>query len=398
LSLELTVLLPCLNEARTLADCIATALACIQTHGLSAEVVVADNGSTDGSQEIATRSGARVISVPERGYGAALYHGAMGARGKFIIMADADGSYDLSDLMPYVVKLREGYDLVMGNRFAGGIKPGAMPWKNRYIGNPVLTGIGRVLFRTPVRDFHCGMRGFTREAFLRMDLRTSGMEFASEMAVKATLSGMRLTEVPTTLSPDGRDRPPHLRPWRDGWRHLRFMLLYSPRWTFLLPGLMLMAFGLILGVSIWNGPVKVGRFYLAVHTMAYAAAMVLIGYQAVLFALLTKTFAMTEGLVPFDARLKRMYTYVTLETGLVAGAALIGAGVVLALTAVWRWRGLQFGLINDPGATLRLVIPSVLALVMGSQTVLFSVFLSVLGLAVRRPVPVSGASQGPGAA
>jgi glycosyltransferase involved in cell wall biosynthesis len=246
--LELSVVMPCLNEAETLAACIKKIQASLSQNHIKGEIIVADNGSTDGSQEIATKMGVRVIHVDEKGYGNALMGGIAAARGKFIIMGDADDSYDFTALMPFLDKLREGYDLVMGNRFKGGVQPGAMPFLHQYLGNPVLTFIGRLFFRSPCGDFHCGLRGFTREAILKMDLRTVGMEFASEMVVKATLHKMRIAEVPTTLSPDGRSRPPHLRSWRDGWRHLCFLLLYSPRWLFLYPGALLMLIGFATGL------------------------------------------------------------------------------------------------------------------------------------------------------
>ena len=243
MTIELSIIMPCLNEAETLEVCVRKALAYLDRSGITGEVIVGDNGSTDGSQDIALRCGASVVDIPLRGYGAALYGATLAARGKYIVMGDSDDSYDFSNLDPFVAKLREGYDLVMGNRFAGGIKLGAMPWKNRYIGNPILSTIGKMLFRCPAGDFHCGLRGYSKEAFTRMDLRTTGMEFASEMVIKATLNRMKITEVPTTLSPDGRSRPPHLRPYRDGWRHLRFMLLFSPNWLFLYPGLGVMSLG-----------------------------------------------------------------------------------------------------------------------------------------------------------
>ncbi len=318
---ELTIVMPCLNEAETLAKCINKAARFLEASGVKGEIVIGDNGSTDGSIEIAERNGARVVDVPIRGYGAAVYHAALAAKGRYVIMGDADDSYDFSALAPLVAKLREGYDVVMGNRFLGGIRPGAMPWKNRYIGNPILSSIGRLFFRCPARDFHCGLRGFSAEAFRRMDLRTTGMEFASEMVIRATLLGMRITEVPTTLDPDGRSRPPHLRPWRDGWRHLRFMLLFSPRWLFLIPGLVLMLIGTICTAAFRTGNVSIGIFHLGVHTMVYAAMTVLVGYQAVIFSVFTKTFAIGEGLLPEDPALNRLFRYVTLESGLIVGLA-----------------------------------------------------------------------------
>jgi glycosyltransferase involved in cell wall biosynthesis len=380
---ELSIVIPCLNEAETLGICILKAQNWLRKHGVRGEVVVGDNGSSDGSQEIAWCCGARVVHVPVRGYGAALYHASHAARGRYVIMGDADDSYDFSDLMPFLEKLRQGYDLVMGNRFKGGIRPGAMPWKNRYLGNPILTGIGRVFFRSPSGDFHCGMRGFSATAFQRLDLRTTGMEYASEMVIKATLMGMRVTEVPTTLSPDGRSRAPHLRPWRDGWRHLRFMLLYSPRWLFLYPGLVLMLVGLLVGVWLWPGPKSVGGVVFDVHTLLYAAAAVLIGFQSVLFAFLSKTFAIAEGLLPEDPKLSRLFKFVSLEVGLVVGTLLVMGGLAGSLAMVWFWSARSFGEL-DKTVTLRVVVPLVLAMALGCQIVLSSFFFSLLGLRIRR--------------
>ncbi|MCS7079565.1 MAG: glycosyltransferase family 2 protein [Chloracidobacterium sp.] len=382
-SIELTIVMPCLNEAETLATCIRKAQGFLERYGVAGEIVVGDNGSTDGSQAIAERLGARVVHIPTRGYGAALYGATLTARGRYVIMGDSDDSYDFSNLMPFLEKLRAGYDLVMGNRFKGGIQPGAMPWKNRYIGNPVLTGIGRLLFRCPVGDFHCGLRGYSLEAFKKMDLRTTGMEFASEMVIKATLMGMRIAEVPTTLAPDGRSRPPHLRPWRDGWRHLRFMLLYSPRWLFLYPGLALMLLGLAVGVWLLPGPQRVAGVVFDVHTLLYAALAVLIGFQCVTFALLAKVFAVNEGLLPEDPRLTQLFKYITLEIGLILGGLLTVGGLVGSVTAVASWNEVAYGPL-DAGRTLRLVIPSVLCLMLGCETILASLFLSILGLRIRR--------------
>jgi glycosyltransferase involved in cell wall biosynthesis len=381
--LELTVVMPCLDEAETLEVCIRKALASMEAGGIAGEVLIADNGSTDGSQEIARRHGARVVDVPIRGYGAALQGGIAAARGRFVIMGDADDSYDFSNLMPFVEKLREGYDLVMGNRFLGGIAPGAMPPLHRYLGNPVLTGIGRLFFRSPSGDFHCGLRGFRRDAVRALDLQTTGMEFASEMVVKATLMGHRIAEVPTTLSPDGRSRPPHLRSWRDGWRHLRFLLLYSPRWLFLYPGLLLMAIGLVGMLALLPGAVRFGSFAFDVNTMLYAAAAVFIGYQSVIFAVFTKIFGVSEGLLPEDDRMNRLFEKVQLETGLVAGLLMVGFGLAASLWAVADWGAQSFGNL-DPQQTLRLVVPAVLSLTLGFQTILSSFFLSVLGLGRRR--------------
>jgi hypothetical protein len=295
-------------------------------------------------------------------------------------MGDADDSYDFTNLMPFVERLRAGYDLVMGNRFQGGIKPGAMPPLHRYLGNPVLTSIARLLYwNPPCGDFHCGLRGFSRKAVAAMDLRTTGMEFASEMVVKAALRKMRITEVPTTLSPDGRSRPPHLRSWRDGWRHLRFLLLYSPRWLFLYPGLLSMLTGLVAGSWLLLGPQKIGAITLNVHTLMYAAEALVLGYQAVVFAVFTKVFAISEGLLPEDPRLNTLFRYVTLETGLVAGVAMFLFGLILSIYAFTSWGAEGFGQL-DPSRTLRLVIPAATAITLGFQTMLSSFFLSILGL------------------
>lgn len=376
---ELTVVMPCLNEAETLAVCIRKAMGFFEKHGVQGEVVIADNGSTDGSQKIAVEEGARVVDVEAKGYGSALRGGIESAKGTYVIMADSDDSYDFSDLMPFLESLRAGSDLVMGNRFRGGIKKGAMPPLHRYLGNPVLTAIGRVFFRSKAGDFHCGLRGFSKEAFYRMELRTTGMEFASEMVVKATLKGMKIEEVPTTLSPDGRSRPPHLRSWRDGWRHLRFMLLYSPRWLFLYPGLVLALMGTGLGVALLQGPLQVGGVTLDVHSLVYASAMVLIGFQSVLFAMFTKVFAVTEGLLPEDKKFLRIFDYISLETGLVVGLLLIMAGLGGTIAAVTQWSSVSFGDLQ-PTQVLRLVIPSATSLALGCQIMLASFFLSVLGM------------------
>jgi glycosyltransferase involved in cell wall biosynthesis len=376
---EVSIVMPCLNEAATLPACITQIQTMFAEHGVSGEIVVADNGSTDGSREIAARMGARVVPVSKRGYGNAIIGGIEAAAGKFIIMGDSDCSYDFGHVPRFLAQLRAGCDLVMGNRFRGGIKPGAMPPLHKYLGNPVLTGIGRLFFNAPCGDFHCGLRGFSKDAYRRMGLRTTGMEFASEMVVKAALFKMRIAEVPTTLSPDGRNRPPHLRSWHDGWRHLRFLLLYSPRWLFLVPGLLLMTIGLVVGLLLMPGPRVIGGVRFDVQTLLYAAGAVLLGFQSVAFAFLTKVFAISEGLLPEDRNLNRLFRYITLESGLLAGFGLIVVGIVASLVAVETWSAEQFGLL-DPELSLRLVIPGVLSLILGSQVVLSSFFLSVLGL------------------
>ena len=376
---ELTILMPCLNEAETLENCIRKAQGFLMQHRINGEVMVADNGSNDGSQKIATQAGARLVPVAAIGYGSALIAGIQAAQSKYIIMGDADDSYDFSNLLPLVEKLREGYDLVMGNRFRGGIKPGAMPPLHRYLGNPVLTSIGRLFFRNPAGDFHCGLRGFNREAILGLDLRTTGMEFASEMVVKAALYHLSIADVPITLYPDGRSRPPHLRSWRDGWRHLRFLMLYSPRWLFFYPGIALFLGGCAMMIWLILGPQVIARVTFDVHTLVYAALATSLGYQSIIFGLFTKVFAISEQLLPPDPRLNRLFQYVTLESGLVAGAIMAASGFLVSVYAVGAWRAHSFGPLN-PSHTLRLVIPAALLIQLGIQTVLSSFFLSVLGL------------------
>jgi glycosyltransferase involved in cell wall biosynthesis len=379
---ELSVVMPCLDESATVGACVKKALGAMEQLGIRGEVIVADNGSTDGSQRIAVEHGAKVVPIKLRGYGSALQGGIAAARGQFILMGDADESYDFTQLEGFVGKLREGYDLVMGNRFQGGILPGAMPPLHRYLGNPVLTGIGRLFFKSPVGDFHCGLRAFRKDAIERLELRTLGMEFASEMVVKATAFGLRITEIPTTLSPDRRDRTPHLRTWRDGWRHLRFLLLYSPRWLFLYPGIALFALGIMLSAILLPAPRRVGNIVFDVDTLLFAAMATLIGFQSVVFATFTKTFAISEGLLPEDPRLTRMFRYITLEVGLIVGALLILAGAGAWVLGLEYWRIRQFGPL-DPEKTLRIVIPGVVCFTLGFQVVLSSFFLSVLGMSRR---------------
>lgn len=379
---ELSIVMPCLNEAATLETCIRKAQDYLVRTGIRGEIVVGDNGSCDGSQEIARRAGARVVRVPLRGYGAALHGATEAARGRYVIMGDSDDSYDFANLDLFVDKLREGNDLVMGNRFAGGIAPGAMPWKNRYFGNPVLSRIGKVLFRCPAGDFHCGMRGYSKDAFERMDLRTTGMEFASEMVIKATLMKMRIAEVPTILRPDGRSRPPHLRPFRDGWRHLRFMLLFSPKWLFFFPGAMLMLAGLMGVAALMRSPVSIHSVRLDVDSLIYAAFMAIAGYQAVLFSVLSRMYAVQERLYPAGRIYRRVFRHITLERGLIFGFAMLACGVFSAFYALHLWQSARFGLL-DIEYISRIVIPSGLAIAMGTETVFFSFFISTLSLNVR---------------
>lgn len=383
--LLLTVVMPCLNEAATVAICVTKARRFLEHSGISGEVVVADNGSTDGSQELAVSAGARVVHAEVPGYGSALMAGIGAAGGTFVIMGDADDSYDFTALQPFVDELRGGADLVVGNRFRGGIARGAMPALHRYLGNPVLSSLGRMFFGSPVRDFHCGLRGFRREVVLGLSLQATGMEFASEMVVKATLAGLRVVEVPTTLSPDGRDRPPHLRSWSDGWRHLRFLLLYSPRWLFLIPGVVLMAMGLVGGSVLVAGPVTLGNVTFDVDTLVAAAAAAVVGFQAVLFALLTKIYAIEEGFLPPDRRLERFVTTITLERGLAIGALIGLLGFSGLLASLVHWNLQDFGELN-PRRSLRVVVPSAVALIVSCQTIFASLFASVLGIRrSRRP-------------
>lgn len=371
--------MPCLNEAETLAICIKKAISWIDKSGVAGEVLVADNGSTDGSQEIARSLGARVLQVKERGYGAALFHGSMAAAGEWIIMGDSDDSYDFSNLDAFVEKLKEGYDLVMGNRFLGGIAPGAMPWKNKYIGNPVLTWIGRVLFRCPVRDFHCGLRAFRKDAFLRMDLRTTGMEFASEMVIKATLFKMRIAEVPTTLSKDGRSRPPHLRPWRDGWRHLRFMLLFSPRWLFVIPGLILSLLSLTVYLSLLKGPVSIGKVSFDVHTLFFAGAGVVLGYLSFSLGVIVRMFGIREGLLGEHSVLEKLRKSPVLELGGSGGILLMLAGLLSGGWALAEWGAEGFGSLS-PGELLRQVSFSTVLVLLGGITLMTSLLIGFLSL------------------
>jgi glycosyltransferase involved in cell wall biosynthesis len=377
--LQVSIVMPCLNEAETLASCIQSAQRALDELGLRGEVVVADNGSTDGSVVIARELGARVVEVARRGYGNALIDGIAAAGGEYVVMGDADASYDFGAIAPFIERLRAGDDLVVGNRFIGGIEPGAMPWSHRWVGNPVLTRIGRVFFHARVGDMHCGLRAFRKDACERMQLRAAGMEFASEMVIKASLKGMRISEVPVVLRPDGRSRPPHLRTWRDGWRHLRFMLLFSPRWLFLYPGLVLFAAGMILSAALLPGPLRIGGVRLDIHTLLVAGFLALLGYQLVLFAVFTKIFAIREGFHPPHPALERLFRYVTLEVGLAAGALMALAGAVALVLAVFSWQSVGFGNL-DPSLTMREVIPAVVLLALGTQTVFASFFISILSI------------------
>ena len=387
-SLELSIVIPCLNEETTVGDVVAKGIASLARLGVAGEVIVADNGSTDRSREVAAEAGARVVDVPAKGYGAALMGGISAARSMYVLMADADDSYDLGAIEPFLTALRAGNDLVMGNRFKGGIEPGAMPTLHRYLGNPVLSFVARLFFGGKSGDFHCGMRAFRRDAVQALDLRTTGMEFASEMVVKAHLAHLRIAEVPTMLHRDRRPRRPHLRTWRDGWRHLRFLLLYSPRWLFLYPGALLMLAGGLVGLRLLLGPLQAGNVGFDVHTLVYAAAGVIVGFQAVAFGVFTKVFAISEGLLPDDPRLGRLFRFITLETGLVVGFVLLVIGLGTGIWAVRVWSEARFGsLSSDEPLTLRLAIVSATALALGVEITMASFFLSVLGLRRRGSTP-----------
>lgn len=373
--IELSIVMPCLNEAETIGICIDKAMAFLRENQVAGEVVIADNGSTDSSIEIAACKGARVVPVTQKGYGSALMGGINASRGAFVIMGDADDSYDFLNLNPFLAKLRIGYDLVMGNRFKGGIEQGAMPFLNRYLGNPVLSGLGKLFFPNPCGDFHCGLRGFRKTAIEGLDLRTTGMEFASEMLVKATIHKLKIAEVPTTLSPDGRSKPPHLRPWRDGWRHLRFLLMYSPRWLFLYPGIFMVLLGLAGSISLSQKQLLV----FDIHTLLFMSVFIIVGFQSVSFSILTKQFAISEGLLLKTKGFTRISRYLSLEIGLTVSLVLILLGLFGSLRAFLLWRDSFYGPL-EPSSFMRLVIPSTTSLVVGLQLMLSSFFLSILSL------------------
>jgi glycosyltransferase involved in cell wall biosynthesis len=396
---QLTVVMPCLNEARTVAACVAKARGFFERSGIAGEVVVADNGSTDGSQALAIAAGARVVAIEQRGYGAALMGGIAAARGRWVVMGDADDSYDFASLDAFVDRLAGGAQLVMGNRFTGGIDPNAMPPLHRYLGNPVLSFIGRLLFRTPIGDFHCGLRAFDREAVIGLGLRCTGMEFASEMVMRATLAKLRIAEVPTRLAKDGRDRPPHLRSWRDGWRHLRLLLMFSPRWLLLYPGLALMVIGLVPSIGLLFGPLEFGGFGLDIHTLLYCATASILGLQLCVLAVLTKAAGVSVGELPSGEAYERFTRMFTLERGIAIGVVLIAFGVGSGVLSVLDWT--QTGLSAlDPSRTMRSVIPACALVLAGSECVFASFVLSFLAqpaarrtrlVPSHRPEPSAGA-------
>ena len=372
---ELTILMPCLDESETLAVCIGKAKTFLEKSGVRGEIVIADNGSTDGSQQIARENGARVVNVPEKGYGAALIGGCNDALGKYVIMGDADDSYDFLHLMPFVEKLREGYDLVMGNRFLGGIEPGAMPPLHRYLGNPVLSFIARLFFPCKIGDY--GLRGYNREAILSLGLVTTGMEYASEMVVKATLNHLKIAEVPTTLKKDGRSRAPHLRSWSDGWRHLKFLLMHSPNWLFMYPGLILFFVGLLLTVVLSFGNIQIGSVGLGVHTLMYAAAGMMVGVNLVMFSLFVRSYAQVTGFIPTEGKLDRWLEETTTEKGVIVGVLLFLAGVVVTIAAFCIWGNTGFGGLS-PDVMMRITIPAMLLIVVGIEIIFASFFIGIL--------------------
>ena len=374
---QLSIVMPCLNEAETLEICIIKAQHFLSKNNIHGEIIIADNGSTDGSQQIARRLGVQVVPIEIKGYGAALLGGISAAHSEYVIMGDADDSYDFTDLGLFYKKLLQGYDLVMGNRFKGGIKPGAMPPLHRYLGNPILSAIGRLFFHSPIGDFHCGLRGFRKEAITNLGLRTTGMEFASEMIVKATINGLSITEVPTILYPDGRSRPPHLRTWSDGWRHLRFLLLYSPRWLFLYPGLILILLGVAGIFWLLPGPQKIGKITFDVDTIVFGSLAILTGFQSVIFSIFTLVYGVSEGLLAENRGLTKLLKFINLEKGLLIGGTSILIGLISSILAVIYWQSHSFGPL-DPSISLRIVVPGITLFALGTQIVLSSFFLSIL--------------------
>jgi glycosyltransferase involved in cell wall biosynthesis len=379
---ELSVVMPCLNEADTLATCIAKAQRALSASNIAGEIIVADNGSSDGSQAIASRLGARVVHVEAKGYGNALMGGIAAARGRYIVMGDADDSYDFLEIQKFIEKLRQGYDLVQGCRLPSGgghIMPGAMPFLHRWWGNPMFSFMARRWFYAPIHDVYCGLRGFTKELYDRLNLRCTGMEFATEMILKTSLFRYKIAEVPITLHPDGRtSHPPHLKTYRDGWRTFRFFLIYSPRWLFYLPGMLFIILGM-LGYALALPGVQILGVTLDAHTLLFASLSMLCGYQSVLFAIFSKTFAINEGLLPEDPKLVRLFQLVNLERGLILATAALCIGVALLLMAVNAWREVGFGSMDYP-RTMRLVIPGATLTALGFQTVLSSFFVSMLGM------------------
>jgi glycosyltransferase involved in cell wall biosynthesis len=376
-TITLSIVMPCLNEADTVEVCVQKARAFLARNNLHGEVIVADNGSSDGSQVLAKKQGARVVSVSEKGYGSALMGGILESRGEFIIMADSDDSYDLLNLEPFYEKLKEGFDLVVGNRFHGSIQPGAMPFLHRYVGNPFLTFLGRLFFGSKIGDFHCGIRGFRKTVILSLGLTTTGMEFASELIVKATLYKLAIAEVPANLSVDGRNRAPHLRTWRDGWRHLRFLLIYSPKWLFFYPGLFMIIMGAVCIVLLAFGQLKIGNVVYDIHTLLYAAFTVLIGFQLAFFYLFSREYAINTGLLPRPEKREKVFYLFSLEKGLLLGIILFFLSVYGTGYSLFLWANKSFGPLL-PGQLMRIVIPAALCMGLSIQLCFGCFFLSIL--------------------
>ena len=375
--LELTILMPCLNEAETLEVCIKKAMKSLKDNKIKGEVLIADNGSTDGSQEIAKKCGARVENIKERGYGAALIGGCNAALGKYVIMGDADDSYAFDNIMPFVEKLREGYELVMGNRFKGGIEKGAMPPLHRYLGNPVLSGLGRIFYNSKIGDFHCGLRGYNTKKMRELKLKTTGMEYASEMVVKAELNGLKITEVPTTLKKDGRSRAPHLRSWSDGWRHLKFLLMYSPKWLFLIPGVILTIIGLIFTCILSFTSISISNITFDTQTMLYSAMITMVGIQLLFFSMFTKIYGMNNDMLPVKNKFDKKLLEMKFEKLLKVGLILLLIGIVLTIVAISKWANVSFGDLNIR-ETMQITIPAITLLVCGIQIIFGSFFMGIL--------------------
>jgi len=372
--MELTILMPCLNEAETLEVCIKKSLVFLEKHNIDGEVLVADNGSTDGSREIAKKCGARVVEIPERGYGAALIGGCNAANGKYVIMGDADDSYDFTNLMPFLERLRVGDDLVMGNRFRGGIAKGAMPPLHRYLGNPVLSTIGRIFFPSKISDFHCGLRGYNTESIRNLHLCTTGMEYASEMVVQAALHKLRITEVPTTLKPDGRSRPPHLRSWSDGWRHLKFLLMYSPNWLFFVPGLLLFFIGLAFSIVLTITPINVGNVSFDVNTLVFTILLIIVGTSIISTGVITKVFAEQSGYIPHNAG--SIIGKITAERGTFIGMILVLIGIIGEIAATITWSRTSFGKLDTN--FLRFTLPPFAFIAIGIQIISTSFLADII--------------------
>lgn len=381
---ELTILMPCLNEAETLETCITKALGYLETSGVVGEILIADNGSTDGSQDIATRLGARVVDVPTKGYGAALIAGINAAKGRFVIMGDSDDSYDFENLGPFVQKLRGGAELVMGNRFAGGIAKNAMPPLHRYLGNPVLSAVGRICYGSSVGDFHCGLRGFSRQAILDLHLNTPGMEFASEMVIKASLVGLKIDEVPTTLSPDGRSRPPHLRSWRDGWLHLKLLLTFAPYWLFFYPGMVLFGVGLFIFSALMFGPIKIGGVNFDIATLILASALVLTGFQMICFYALARVFAVRFDLLPSSDQFEKFKQRLSVDNACILGGILLLGALIAAISSVFIWGAAGFGDL-EPAIIVRPAALAVLCASLGVQVITTGFLSAVLTQKIAPP-------------